>query len=111
MSTSLKSAVEQSAGELLADRVSVDSETVAAALAAEIVNEHIDDLCPESAVEAGINAAIEQIDEPTFTMAVEVIGDRVAEEVERQAKQIALRLLAETARKAERAMQATAEHE
>jgi DNA-binding FrmR family transcriptional regulator len=73
------------------------------ALAREIIHEHIDTLVPTEAVEAGVQAAIEEIDDATFDFAVDVIRDRVIAEVEGQAKAIALRMLRETAAKAERA--------
>ena len=103
MSMNRQTAVETAAAEMVMERVVVNHDTVAAAMAREIVNEHIDSLEPEDAVEAGIKAAIEQIDDATFAFAVDVIRDRVFAEAEGQAKNIALRMLRDTAAKAERA--------
>lgn len=107
MNASNRTAVEAAAIEIVQERVEVDHDRVAEALAREIVNEHIDSLEPADAIEAGIKAAIDEIDQDVFTMAVEVISDRVTAEVEGQAKCIALRMLREAAARAERAMQAT----
>ena len=71
--------------------------------------EHIDDLVPTEAIEAGIKAAIDEIDDATFAFAVDVIRDRGAYEVESQAKAIALRMLRETAAPAESAAAMTTE--
>lgn len=109
MNATSRTAVEAAAVGMVYERVEVDHDRVAEALAVEIVNEHIDNLEPADAVEAGIKAAIEFIDDGTFALAVDVIRDRVFAEVEGQAKNIALRMLRETAAKAERAMAATAE--
>jgi hypothetical protein len=99
----MKTAIESAAAEVLADRIEVGYELAADALAREIIHEHIDTLVPTEAVEAGVQAAIEEIDDATFDFAVDVIRDRVIAEVEGQAKAIALRMLRETAAKAERA--------
>ena len=103
MSATMKTAIESAAAEVLADRIEVGHELAADALAREIIHEHIDTLVPTEAVEAGVQAAIEEIDDATFDFAVDVIRDRVIAEVEGQAKAIALRMLRETAAKAERA--------
>jgi len=109
MSDVTRTAIESAAAPILDDRIEVDIDTVAGALAQEIINEHIDVLDPLEAVEAGIKAAIDEIDDATFAFAVDVIRDRVAYEVESQAKAIALRMLRETAAPAESAAAMTAE--
>jgi hypothetical protein len=109
MSTVTRTAIESAAAPILDDRIEVDIDTVAGALAQEIINEHIDVLDPCEPVEAGIKAAIDEIDDATFGFAVDVIRDRVADEVESQAKAIALRMLRETAAKAESAAAMTAD--
>jgi hypothetical protein len=108
MNASNRTAVEAAAIEIVQERVEVNHDRVAEALAREIVNEHIDSLEPADAIEAGVKAAIDGIDQDVFTMAVEVINDRVTAEVEGQAKCLALAMLRAAAVKAERAMQATA---
>jgi len=104
-----RSAIESAAAEILDDRIEVDNDKVAEAMAQDIINEHIDDLVPTEAIEAGIKAAIDEIDDATFAFAVDVIRDRVADEVESQAKAIALRMLRETAAPAESSAAMTAE--
>jgi hypothetical protein len=103
----MTTAVESAAAALLDDRLRVDDDSVAEALAREIVNEHLDNLTPvdavEDGIEDGIEAAILEIDEATFAFALHAIRDRVTAEVEGQAKAIALRLLREAAARAERA--------
>jgi len=103
MNATMKTVIESAAAEILTDRIELDHELAADALAREIIHEHIDTLTPTEAVEAGVQAAIEEIDEATFDLVVDVIRDRVIAEVESQAKAIALRMLRETAAKAERA--------
>jgi hypothetical protein len=98
--------VERAVMQISEDRVEVSDDSVAKALASEIMAEHIDTLETDAAVEAGIGAAIEEVDDATFAFAVDVIRDRVLAEVEGQAKKIALRMLRETAAKAERAADA-----
>ena len=109
MNATMRTAIEAAALKMLQHRVEVQHGSVAAALAHEIVNAHISDLVPDDAIEAGVQAAIEEIDEATFAFAVDVIRDRVAAEVEGQAKAIALGMLRNTASKAERAAAMTAE--
>ena len=99
----MKTAIESAAAVILKDRIAVDEAPAANALAREIITEHIDVLMPDDAIESGVQAAIEEIDEATFAFAVDVIRDRVAAEVEGQAKAIALRMLREAAARAERA--------
>jgi hypothetical protein len=98
-----RTAIESAAAEILEERIDLDRDKVAAVLANEIVTESIDDLMPSEDIEAGVRAAIEEIDEAAFSFAVDVIRDCVAAEVEGQAKAIALRMLRETAAKGERA--------
>lgn len=98
-----KTALESAALARLDDRVGVDQDSVAAALATEILNRVTEWFDPAEAIEAGIAAAIEAIDDATFDFAVDVIRGRVVAEVEGQAKAIALRMLRETAAPAERA--------
>jgi hypothetical protein len=102
-STSRMTDVERAVMQISEDRVQVSDDSVAEALAREIMAEHIDTLETEAAVEAGIGAAIEEVDDATFEFAVDVIRDRVFAEVEGQAKKIALRMLREAAAKAEQA--------
>ncbi len=103
LNMNIQTSVERAAAGIVAERVTVNADEVATALAAEIINEHIDTLVPTDAIDAGVSAAIEEISEATFAFAVDVIRDRVSVEVESQAKAIALRMLRETAAKAERA--------
>lgn len=105
----MQTSLEQAAREFLADRITVDADVVATALAAEIVNEHIDTLLPDDAIDTGVSEAIDEISEATFAFAVDVISDRVRAEVEAQARQIALTMLRDVAAKAERAAAMTAE--
>lgn len=100
------SEVESLAVEIVRERFQFD-DRVAGTLANEIVNERIEvaDVIGVN-IEAGIQAAIDEIDDGTFAFAVDAISGRVAEEIERQAKAIALRMLRETAAKAERAAEA-----
>ena len=109
MSTVTRTAIESAAAPILDDRIEIDNDTVAEALAQEIINEHIVVLIPSESIEAAVQAAIEEIDEATFSFAVDVIRDRVDAEVASQAKAIALRMLRETAAKAEQAASMTAE--
>lgn len=97
-----RTAVERAAGEILGERIEVDHDKVAEALAREIVNEHIDDLIPDDAIDTGVAEAIDEIDEGTFGLVVDVIRDRVGAEVEGQAKNIALRMLRDLAAKVTR---------
>ncbi|MBM4011840.1 MAG: hypothetical protein FJ286_10735 [Planctomycetes bacterium] len=102
MNVSRMTALESEAKQIAEERIEVNDDTVAEQLAREIIGEHIDSLEPADAVEAGIKAAIDEIDDGTFAFAVDVIRDRVAAEAEGQAKNIAMRMLRDTAAKAER---------
>jgi hypothetical protein len=82
----------------------VEETRVAAVLAAEIVARDQFEVHPAHAIEAGVAAAIEEIDDETFDAAFDELQDAVATEIEGQAKAIALRLIrqlaADAARKA-----------
>jgi hypothetical protein len=86
------------ASELMAaSDVSVDDSRVAEALAKAIVESDEFETNPENAVEYGVSAAIEEIDSETYDAAFNVIQEQVSEEIEGQAKEIALRMLRELA--------------
>jgi len=102
MNVNRMTALESEAKQIAEERIEVNDDTVAEQLAREIIGEHIDSLEPADAVEAGIKAAIDEIDDGTFAFAVDVIRDRVFAEAEGQAKNIAMRMLRDTAAKAER---------
>lgn len=103
LNMNMQTSLEHAAREILADRITVDADDVAKALAAEIVSEHIDTLVPADAIDTGVSEAIEEISEASFAFAVDVICDRVRAEVEAQARHIALTMLLDVAAKAERA--------
>lgn len=67
--------------QMMTDRAEVSVETVAEALASEIVTVQMDDLDTTDAVDAGVRAAIHEIDDTTFEFAVDVFRGRVLEEV------------------------------
>lgn len=101
MNATTRSAVERTAGEVLQERIEVEHDTVARALAREIVDEHIDVSVSDEALQAGIEAALDEIDDDAFGSVVDVIRDSVAAEVEHQAKEIAVRMLREMAAQAQ----------
>jgi hypothetical protein len=80
----------------------VDVLAVATQLAQQLVSDNLIDPLPTEAVESGIHRAIADIEEGTFSQALDAIIDRVFDEVEGHAKAIALRLLQETAANANR---------
>lgn len=86
--------------DLIDRRDPVEEDLVAMKLAADIGCREDFDSCPDDAVDAGVTAAIEVIDEKTFEKAFDVLQSAVAEEVERQSQRIALRMLRELASKA-----------
>jgi len=88
--------------DIINDKVEVDASQVATTVAAEIVNRDGFDLMPTDAIEAGVAAAIDEIDERTFSHACDALQSRVSAEIEGQAKRIALRMLRELAVKAQR---------
>ena len=94
----MKSEVEQVATR----SIEVANDTVATALATSIVSGDMFEDEPEEAIEAGVQAAIDEIDNTTFEAAFDVIQAAVSVEVEGQAKRIALRMIRELAAKAER---------
>lgn len=95
----MKSDVEIAAIELVEERTGggLYQPRVAEVLAAAIVNRDTFVHEPDEAVEAGVSAAIEEIDDATFDAAFDVIQKRVSDEIEGQAKKIALRMLRELA--------------
>ena len=100
----MKSDVEIAALEIIEERTggALYHPRVAEVLARDIINRDTFVHEPDEAVEAGVSAAIEEIDDATFDAAFDVIQKRVSDEIEGQAKQIALRMLRELAAKAER---------
>lgn len=104
MTGTLASAVRELVDNRLAH---VDEDTVATALAAAIVNSDQFDAQPREAIEAGVAAAIDEIDDTTLDAAFEVIQEAVNEEIERQATAIATRLIRKLAATAARETTAT----
>jgi hypothetical protein len=105
----MKSDVEIAAVGFVEERTGgVCPSSVAEALARDIINRDTFVHESDEAIEAGVSAAIEEIDDATFDAAFDVIQKRVCEEIEGQAKCIALRMLRELAAKAEREEVATA---
>jgi hypothetical protein len=80
------------------NRVEPDHEMIAKALAADISTRT--DFDTHAAVEAGVAAAIEEIDDGIFDEAVEAVQLRVHAAVEADAKRAALRMLRELASQA-----------
>ncbi len=101
MGTIVTTALEAKVSEALVD-VSVSVDNVARSLANKIASDHIDYILDDDEIDAAVTAAIEEIDDATFAFAVDVIRDRMSQQIQTQAKKIALRLLRETAAKAER---------
>jgi hypothetical protein len=95
--------IECAVGDMMDDRFDINGFAVAKVIAERIANGSLSDLPIDDPIAAGVEAAIEQIDEATYAFAVEAIRDKVIAEIEREAKAIALRMLRETAAKAERA--------
>ena len=91
---------ERIVADLLDRRDPVEEDRVAMSLASEIGCGHALDLCPDDAVDAGVDAALEAIDRETFDKAIEVLQSAVAAEVQRQSQRIAARMLRELASKA-----------
>lgn len=105
----MNSEVKSAALEILEDRIGgVNHDDVAAALARDIVNRDTFDATPEEAIQAGVVAAIAEIDDSTFDAAFDAIQSAVAAEIESQAKLVALRMLRQLAATAEREEVATA---
>jgi hypothetical protein len=99
----MKSDVEIAAAEILKERTGgLYLPRVAEVLARDIIDRDTFVHEPDEAVEAGVLAAIKEIDDATFDAAFNVIQKQVSDEVEGQAKAIALRMLRELAAKAER---------
>jgi hypothetical protein len=98
----MSSEVNEAVAEIVSNRVDVDGEKIAAALAADIVERDAFDMHPSEAINDGIAAAIEEIDEATFSDAFDAVQSRVYAEVEAQAKRVALRMLRELAAQARR---------
>lgn len=103
MSVTKNTVIECAVGDMMGERFDVNGFAVAKAIAEKIIDENLDDLSLDDEIQSAVEAAIEEIDEATYAFAVEVIRDRVTAEIEGQAKAIALRMLRETAAKAERA--------
>ena len=98
----MKSDVEIAAAEIIEERTGgLYHPRVAEVLAREIIDRDTFVHEPDEAVEAGVSAAIEEIDDATFDAAFDVIQKRVSDEIEGQAKAIALRMLRELAAKAQ----------
>jgi len=100
----MRSHVELAAVELIEKQMGggPDQSRVAESLAQDIIARDEFELVPAFAIEAGVSAAIEEIDDATFDAAFDVIQTRVSDEIEGHAKQIALRMLRELAAKAQR---------
>jgi hypothetical protein len=106
----MRSDVELAAVELIEKRLGggPNQSCVAESLAQDIIARDEFELVPAFAIEAGVSAAIEEIDDATFDAAFDVIQSRISDEIEGQAKQIALRMLRELAAKAQREEMASA---
>ena len=97
----MQSEVESAAVEVIEERTGgVCHERVAEALARDITSRDQFAHESEEAIEAGVSAAIEEIDDETFDAAFDAIQRRVSDEIEGQAKKVALRMLRELAAKA-----------
>lgn len=103
MNASNRTPIECEVGDMMDGRFDVNRFAVAKAIAERIVSESLSDLAIDDQIAAGVEAAIEEIDEATYAFAVEAIRDNVTAEIEGEAKAIALRMLRQTAAKAERA--------
>lgn len=96
----MSTAVVDKAVGIVADRMEIDEDKVAAALADDIVNRDTFDLEFADEIAAGVVAAIEQIDDAVFDAAFDVVQAKVAAEIAGQAKRIALRMLRDLATQA-----------
>lgn len=98
----MRSAVENAAVEIIEERTGgVNYDSVAASLAADIVNRDTFTHEPDEAIKAGVEAAIEELDDATFDDAFDAVQAAVSAEIESQAKILALRMLRELAVKAQ----------
>ena len=101
MNAMTKPAIARAAAEMIERKIEVDDEAVLTALVRDLIDNRIDGLTSAmdhgEAIEAGIDAAIDDFDDLEFDAVIGEIRDRVNAEVEAQAKQIATRLLRECA--------------
>ncbi len=99
MATIVQTVVQQVIDEQVSE---INEDAVAVALAADIVKRGQFEIHPQDAIEAGVEAAIDEIDDKIFDAAFEMLQAAVSEEVERQAKTIALRMIRDLAATAAR---------
>ena len=95
-------ACESAVRDIVNDKVDVDVAQVASTLAIKIIDRDAVELVPTEAIDAGVEAAIVEIDDDTYDNACNVLQSRVTAEIEGQAKRIALRMILELAAKADR---------
>ena len=95
-------ACESALRDIVNDKVEVDVAQVASTLATKIIEREAVELVPTEAIDAGVEAAISEIDEDAYDNACNAMQSRVTAEIEGQAKRIALRMIRELAAKAER---------
>lgn len=93
----MKNGVVEAALEIVDDQIEVEHDKVAVALAASIVTYLTCDTDSTEAVVAGVDAAIDEIDNETLDTAIEAIEATVSAKVTGEAKRIALKMIRDLA--------------